>query len=280
MSKLGTSSLKVNMEVPERYIFHKRPFRVIITMAAMDKGVKVNGLTVELFWKEFKMSKRGTFNPYSPQLDSRNEWYEIHVIHRQRTQEPFEIAPNGKFSTELTFTTEKAKNTRFPDRFYLKAHVDIPGAVDIRERMDIEVLPEVRIAAPMIAMVEELGFKLEPWKKGDEDISHRNQWMLIPDRGRYPNFESVLLTVDDPRRGDIEVRLDMNMCEYPGNPKRGIKKEIRSSFKLPPNHLFDRNVKPDLEMLSENISSMLKEAEKEFEKTLEMDREIREELGG
>jgi hypothetical protein len=270
LSKLGSDSAKVEIDLIDKYVFHNTPFKVRISLKALEKKVKINRLSVDLVWKEFKMTKTHTYHTTHPSIQGRNEWYETHIIHKQGTRKPFEIAPGEPFSTELTFTTEKAKNTRFPDKFHIKIHVDIPNAVDLRESLDIDVLPNALVSAPMIAMVENLGFSREPWKKRDEDMSHRNQWYLFPEDGSHPHLHKVLLTVDDPRRGDLGISLNMMMCEDHRSPKKGIHEEIRSSFKIDPGDIVLQDDRLALGSLSSEILNLIKEAERQFNEILAM----------
>jgi hypothetical protein len=194
-----------------------------------------------------------------------------HIIHKQATRKRFEIAPHETFSTDLMFTTEKATRYKVEDRFHLKIHVSIPGQVDIRERKDIEVLHDIKTSAPMITMVEKLGFHAQPHVRGDDSVGW-NQWIMYPASGLYNTLEDVLLTVTEQNDGSLLVDLEFRMRENPGMTAKGISRDITYSFQVFGEHVLDPEGNIALDQISNIIYSKIREATHEFDEVLIVER--------
>lgn len=271
--KFSLATVHPEIEVLDKYIFHKVPFNLRVKLVAGNKKIKINQLEVDLIWEEVKMFD--SLDVYSPEekiLQGRTESHNKHIIFKQKTWDPIKLAPNGSFSVDLIFNSEKAVRYRYTDKFYIRVYLDVPKAPEIRDRKDIEVLPHLDISAPMITMVEKMRFKRKQLHKMDIDKDHWNQWLLRPMEGTYSYLDEVLLTVDESEGRKMVVSLDIRMCEDLHSPEKGVTEIIRDSFIIGQDELISPDGKIYMDILSNSIFYILTEAEKKFYQTMLVNR--------
>lgn len=266
--KVGISVAHTEIEVPDRYVFHRSPFTLNLYITSGRKEVRIDSLEIELIWERW-MRSGGTESYHSQYLISggQKEWYESRSLMKMRSIKAFEMNANEKKTMSFTLSTASAEKFAFPDRFHIRIHMDIPRAPDTREEVLIDVLPEKEICAPMIAMLEGLGFRMRHWRTNDDESNHRNQWILDPPEGKYPHLENVRITTPDWKYFAPEVVLEMNMSEDTGEGS-GVRETMRSSFPVEIDDLIDPDGSIRVNEISGRIDSLLEEAERDFGKML------------
>jgi hypothetical protein len=270
---LSLATVHPEVEVMDKYIFHQVPFNVRIKLVAGNKRLKINQLEVDLIWEEVGFQDPSdNFTPAMRAMSTRGEGHQKHIIYKQKTKDPIKLKPQGSFSVDLMFNTEKAVRYRYTDQFYLRILVDVPKGPAIRDRKDIDVLPHFPVSAPLITMMDRMRFN-----RGHFDDSYIknglwNQWLLYPMEGSYSHLHKVLLTVVVAETGEMEVYLNMMMSENPYSPDMGITEEIQHSFMIHPEDLVDKDNNVLSDFLSHNIHTLLIEAEKQFYQTMVVNR--------
>ncbi|MGA1822891.1 MAG: sporulation protein [Thermoplasmatota archaeon] len=274
--KIGSTSLKHEIEILNYPIFFGDPIHLRITLKALNREVRVNGLEIDLIWEELVMRDTGYFRDSSGHRVHTGEGtsYKKHNVHNQTSGSPFTVSPGKEYSVDLTFTTSEIPSYRPRDKFYLKLHVDIPKAIDIGEKKDLEILPKIHYSAPMVAMRDILGFSIKPPGMMKYEIIGMDRWTLVPPEGRYPHLGEAVLSVDCPMNSDHRIVLTLMMEEDPRNPGKGIHEEMARTIQVQPEYLETPDRGVIFDFLSRTIDDRLLDAERDFGRVLGMkDRE-------
>ena len=217
---IGLRTADVSIDMLTCPVVLGEEFDFTVTIKAGHKGLKCDTLDIGLFW--WYLEKE--FNPYKGQSD-----YVTRVpvlVHELRTSEPFEVPAGEKRYYNLkAYPDPDFKYSRKRFGWFFKIHADIPWAPDERMEFPLDVVPELDLSAPLLALVWNLGFtEFKERRDGDERFC---RFRLKPPVNLSGFMRYLDMEVKEVLDGTVEIQLEMELV-YDRSEYQWIDEETRT----------------------------------------------------